>query len=429
MATTAYAVVKRALDAAVSGLLLVLCAPLALVVLAGARRGLVPRLGSVVCIGRGGRPFALRVELAAPVAGGLAQPLGGSVLARWPALLAVLAGHASLVGPRILDAGAAAALELGDRDRFAVRPGLVCYWWLQQRANIDFGTEGDADRRYVAQRSLAADLSILMRALVALPYGRPERPPRAVEHIAGIRLLNLGMDELVGAIMTAAERRVRTRVAFVNPDCVNIAARDPLYRAALAGTDWVCPDGIGMKIAGRMLARPIRQNLNGTDLFPRLCAALAGSGHRVYLLGARPGVAAAVARWARRNAPGIKIAGCRSGYFTPDEEAAVIDGIRRSRADILLVAMGAPRQELWLRRHLDRTGASVGIGVGGLFDFYSGRIPRAPLWLREIGGEWVYRLLQEPRRMWRRYLVGNGLFLWRIARERMAGLPAAGGSQ
>ena len=131
-------------------------------------------------------------------------------------------------------------------------------------------------------------------------------------------------------------------------------------------------------------------------------------------------MAEAVARWAKRQYPTLVVAGFRSGYYAPGEEASVVAEIRRARADVLLVAMGAPRQERWLKRHLRHTGAVVGIGVGGLFDFYGGRIPRAPLWLREIGGEWTYRLLQEPRRMWRRYLVGNVAFLWRIVRERRA---------
>jgi N-acetylglucosaminyldiphosphoundecaprenol N-acetyl-beta-D-mannosaminyltransferase len=181
-----------------------------------------------------------------------------------------------------------------------------------------------------------------------------------------------------------------------------------------------------MKIAGRILGRPIRQNLNGTDLFPRLCGTLAASGRRLYLLGARPGVAEATARWAQQQFPQLQIAGTRSGYFDATEEEAVIAAIRRSGADVLLVAMGVPAQDLWLRRHLKATGARVGIGVGGLFDFYGGRIPRAPLWLREIGGEWVYRLIQEPRRMWRRYLIGNFTFLWRVCRERIEAAPAAG---
>jgi N-acetylglucosaminyldiphosphoundecaprenol N-acetyl-beta-D-mannosaminyltransferase len=420
MAGWAYEPGKRAADLLVALALLAIAVPLATVALAAARRGVLPRLAATPSVGRAGRRFERYREVLADDRSRL------SWLADWPVLLAVVAGHASLVGPRIVSVEEAATLGVADCDRFAVRPGLVCTWWLQQRANIAFDGEAEADRRYLRQRSLRADVSILLRALLALPYGAGDGRPRAVVHVAGIRLLNLGMDELVAAIEAALHGRASTQVAFVNPACVNIAATDPRYRAALAHADWVCPDGIGMKIAGRILGRPIRQNLNGTDLFPRLCESLAESGHRLYLLGARPGVAEATARWAQQRFPRLRIAGTRSGYFDARHEEEVVAAIRRSGADVLLVAMGVPAQDLWLRRNLKKTGARVGIGVGGLFDFYGGRIPRAPLWLREIGGEWVYRLIQEPRRMWRRYLIGNVTFLWRIGRERITAEPATG---
>jgi N-acetylglucosaminyldiphosphoundecaprenol N-acetyl-beta-D-mannosaminyltransferase len=115
--------------------------------------------------------------------------------------------------------------------------------------------------------------------------------------------------------------------------------------------------------------------------------------------------------------PQLKIAGARDGYFSPEEEEGVVDAINGSGARILLVAFGAPRQELWLARWRDRLLAPVSMGVGGLFDFYSGRIPRAPLWMREMGLEWVYRLMQEPGRMWRRYVIGNPLFLYRVRQQ------------
>lgn len=408
------------IDVSLALLMLAFAAPVSLVALAPARRGVLPRLTPIECVGRHGRPFLLYREAVEESGPRLSRAIARSWLPRWPVLLAIIAGRASFVGPRILAAAEAQALPVESHDRFAATPGLCCYWWLQQRANVDFDDEADAHRRYLRDRSSATDLSILLRALLALPYGRAAGTPRAVVRIAGIRLLNLRLDELVAAIEIAVETRVRTHVAFVNPACVNIAAHDPHYRSALARADWVCPDGIGMKIAGRILGRPIRQNLNGTDLFPRLCDALARSGRRIYLLGARPGVAEAAARWAQQQYPRLQIAGTHSGYFDSAEGDAVIAAIRDSRADVLLVAMGVPQQDIWLRRCLKRTGATVGIGVGGLFDFYGGRIPRAPLWLREAGGEWVFRLLQEPRRMWRRYLIGNAVFLWRVLRERTA---------
>jgi N-acetylglucosaminyldiphosphoundecaprenol N-acetyl-beta-D-mannosaminyltransferase len=118
--------------------------------------------------------------------------------------------------------------------------------------------------------------------------------------------------------------------------------------------------------------------------------------------------------------PELIIAGTRDGYFDAAEEAEVIESINASGADILLVAFGAPRQDVWLKAHKQALRVPVRMGVGGLFDFYSGRIPRAPVWMREMGLEWTYRLLQEPGRMWRRYIIGNPLFLYRVWRQGLA---------
>ena len=125
-------------------------------------------------------------------------------------------------------------------------------------------------------------------------------------------------------------------------------------------------------------------------------------------------MAEAVAEWATSRYPAVRIAGVRDGYFTEEETDEVIRHIHESRADVLLVALGAPRQEFWIDHHLVATGVPVALGVGGLFDFYSGRLKRAPLWMREAGIEWLYRLIQEPRRMWKRYLIGNLVFVFRV---------------
>jgi len=115
--------------------------------------------------------------------------------------------------------------------------------------------------------------------------------------------------------------------------------------------------------------------------------------------------------------PDLRIAGARDGYFTTEEEPAVVAEINDSGAAILLVAFGVPRQELWIASRRNELKTPVCLGVGGLFDFYSGRIARAPVWMREIGLEWVWRMLQEPKRMWRRYIIGNPLFLSRVWRQ------------
>jgi len=232
-----------------------------------------------------------------------------------------------------------------------------------------------------------------------------------------LRLLNLALEDAVAAIESAVLAGSKAHVAFVNADCVNIAASDETYRDRLAAMAWVFVDGIGMRIAGRLLNQPVRDNVNGTDLFPRLCEALARHDRSLYLLGGRPGVAAAAADWARTRFPGLRIAGSRDGYFAADDSHAVVTEIQETRPDVLLVAMGVPVQEAWMARHATATGATVTLGVGGLFDYYSGRIPRAPLWMRRLGLEWMFRLLQEPGRLWRRYLVGNVVFLGRIGRD------------
>lgn len=236
--------------------------------------------------------------------------------------------------------------------------------------------------------------------------------------ILEIPINNMTMLEAVQEIVKHLYSDRPCRVFFVNADCVNLTYRDKEYLTLLQQAELCFADGIGMKIAGKLLGHPIKDNVNGTDLFPRLCEVLVGTGKKVFLLGARPGVAEKVRQWMQAHYPGINVVGCHHGYFTPDEEPGVITQITHSGADLLLVAMGAPLQEKWLSRHLAKTGAKVGMGVGGLFDFYSGRIPRAPLWMRKVGLEWLYRLWQEPRRLWKRYLIGNFIFLFRVFRKQ-----------
>lgn len=248
-----------------------------------------------------------------------------------------------------------------------------------------------------------------------------ERGPALVHasrvSILGIPVDNLSMVDAVQAIMDrlGPEGDGRFQVCFLNADCVNLSRRNGPYLDVLRSADLVLADGIGMKIAARAAGIRLRDNVNGTDLFPRLCQALDRSEKRLFLLGARPGVADRVCDWIARRYPGVTIAGCRHGYFSAGEEQAVIDQVAQSEADLLLVAFGSPRQDLWLRRNLDSLGVKVAIGVGGLFDFYSGRIPRAPRWMRRSGLEWLFRLYQEPGRLWRRYVLGNPRFLAHVA--------------
>lgn len=237
--------------------------------------------------------------------------------------------------------------------------------------------------------------------------------------IRDIRLVNIGLEDALNAIDAALVSRVPVKIAFVNADCINIAAHNMLYREHIKAMDWVFIDGVGMKIAGKILQQPVHANVNGTDLFPLLCEDFAKKHISIYLLGAKPGVAEAAAHWAQTHYPGLRVAGHHDGYFGTEQTPEVLAAIRASQADVLLVAMGVPRQEAWIHQHQPATGVTVALGVGGLFDFYSGNIPRAPQWMRDLGFEWSWRLWQEPGRLWRRYLLGNWSFLARIATDRL----------
>lgn len=237
--------------------------------------------------------------------------------------------------------------------------------------------------------------------------------------ILGIPLHTVSMEEAILAITERLYAAQPSHVCFVNAHCANLAYRNPEYWRVLQTAALSFPDGVGLRLAGQLLGRPILHNVNGTDLFPLLCAALEESEAGVFLFGGRPGVPEAVRDWLSLHYPHARVCGWRHGYFSAEEEPLIVRQIADSGARLALVALGAPFQDLWISRHLPALGVKVAIGVGGLFDFYSGRFPRAPLWLRGCGGEWAYRLYQEPLRLWKRYLIGNPLFLSRVLRERL----------
>lgn len=236
--------------------------------------------------------------------------------------------------------------------------------------------------------------------------------------LLGVPIDNLTMAEAVAQIVKRLHVGPPCQVCFVNAHCANVACIDGEYATILRSAALVLPDGIGVKMGTRWLGGEIRDNVNGTDLFPNLCAALSASGHRLFLLGGRPGVTDGVVAWLAREWPGVRVAGSAHGFFAADDEPALVRRIAASGADLLLVALGVPLQEKWIEARLVDCGVRVAMGVGALFDFYSSSVPRAPRWMRRHGMEWAWRLYLEPGRMWRRYVVGNPLFLWRVLREK-----------
>lgn len=238
-----------------------------------------------------------------------------------------------------------------------------------------------------------------------------------------MRVLNTRVDVMSGlealdlVSMTAS---VRPRhLCYVNAHSLNLAYGDDGYRDVISRADLVLNDGIGLDLAARMRGRRFPENLNGSDFTHRLLALAAAEGWRVYLYGGQPGVAAAARDRLCAAIDGLEIVGVCDGY-SDKSDAEIAAGIRAARADAVIVALGQPKQELWLDAHLAATGCHLGVGVGAYLDFVSGRVPRAPLWMNRMGIEWLFRLAQEPGRMWRRYVVGNPLFLWRAWQLRTA---------
>ncbi|AUH33064.1 sugar transferase [Paracoccus tegillarcae] len=217
----------------------------------------------------------------------------------------------------------------------------------------------------------------------------------------------------------------RRRAFFMNAHCCNIRRQDPQYARAVADADMLLPDGIGVELAARMTGLRLTENLNGTDLVPDLMAEAARRGKSVYLFGGRPGVADAAAAALIRKTPHLRIAGTRDGYDGASDTEAVIADINESGADIVLVALGVPLQEMWLHQNAHRLNARVTLAVGALLDFLAGVVVRAPKILRKIKMEWTWRLAQEPRRLAKRYIAGNPTFLAHAGAKAARRIPVS----
>ena len=275
-----------------------------------------------------------------------------------------------------------------------------------------------ADRRVNSLSAAVAKLAAVQKSAGSKGWLSSKLSPKSFQ-LLGVRIDNISMTAAIGCILDAAHGMSPSSFAFVNADCLNIACGDPRYTNILADQQAVFADGSGIALASRLRGITIRENVNGTDMFPLLCQAAAASGLSIFLLGAEPGIAGRVAANMSAEFQDLSIAGTHHGFFDNSEEDSVITMINQSGADILLVAMGAPRQEVWIAANRNRLAPKVAIGVGGLFDFFSGRVWRAPVAMRRTGLEWVWRLGQEPGRLWRRYVLGNPLFLVRCIREQV----------
>ena len=244
-----------------------------------------------------------------------------------------------------------------------------------------------------------------------------ERSPTIRVEVLAYPIDRVTMDEAVEHCRSFIEGDRRPRlIVTVNAAILAMAERCQRLRSVVRGGHLVLADGVSVVWAARLLGVDLRHRVAGVDLMERL-AQLAHDEHfRLFFLGARPEVVRKVVARIESEYPGVVVAGYRDGYFPSTESAEVIEQVRESRADILFVAMQSPFKELWCFEHLDDLGVPVVLPVGGAFDVFSGAIRRAPLWMQDVGLEWTWRLMMEPRKMWRRYLFLNSSFVWLCVR-------------
>ena len=245
---------------------------------------------------------------------------------------------------------------------------------------------------------------------LALAMRRDEADPSV--SILGISVCASTAANVIENLVDGIRRGSPQTLMYVNAHTLNLAARNPGFRDVLDGTSWVVNDGVGVAIAARMRGRSFPENLNGTDLNWRLLELAERQQLRVFLFGARPGVADQAASRMKRMIPGLMICGVRDGFTSRDSED-LPKLIRSLSTDVVMVALGNPLQEEWLAANFGSTGALLGVGVGAFFDFASGTASRAPALLRHLRLEWLFRLASDPRRLWRRYVLGNPEFIWR----------------
>lgn len=222
------------------------------------------------------------------------------------------------------------------------------------------------------------------------------------------------MDETVERIAQIIERRRPVQHVVVNVAKLVAAQRDAELRRIIRHCALVNADGQPVVWAARLLGQYLPERVAGIDLMLRLVEEAPRRAWRIYCLGARPEIVAKTVETFRARHPGLQVAGWRDGYFREDEEEDVAREIARCRADILFVAISSPKKERFLAQWLDTMQAPFTMGVGGSFDVVAGKVRRAPRWMQRCGLEWLFRLLSEPRRMWKRYLVTNTVFLWML---------------
>ncbi len=239
--------------------------------------------------------------------------------------------------------------------------------------------------------------------------------------MVGIEFDKVSLDETVDQIIGMVRRGVPSFVITPNVDHTNHHRINSEYRQVVKKAALVVADGMPIVWAARLFGTPLKGRVNGTDLFEALAEACAREGLSIYLMGALPGVAEECAKNLKLKSPSLRIAGTYSpafGYLDNAEESEkMVRLVKEAKPDILFLGVTPPKGETWICRHFEEMGVPVSIQVGGSFDFVAGNVKRAPRFMQKTGLEWLFRFISEPRRLWRRYVIGNPVFIFRVVAQ------------
>jgi N-acetylglucosaminyldiphosphoundecaprenol N-acetyl-beta-D-mannosaminyltransferase len=242
--------------------------------------------------------------------------------------------------------------------------------------------------------------------------------------VLGVLVTAITIPELHERLRHYIERGRKALVLHANVHCLNIAWEQDWYRAFLNEADVVFCDGAGVRLGALLLGHRIPKRITYADWMWELALFAEHCGYSLFFVGSQPGVADSAAKNLVRRFPQLRILGSHHGYFDTskdsEENRALVGRINALKPDILVVGLGMPLQEKWLKENWESIAASVALTGGAVFDYVSGNLRRAPKWMTEAGLEWLGRLFIEPKRLWRRYLVGNPKFLWRVLLRRVA---------
>lgn len=245
-------------------------------------------------------------------------------------------------------------------------------------------------------------------------------------NIAGVLVDNVSMEETLQMVDRFIARGEPSYLTNPNVDIIVRCHRDPWFMQYYKDGDLCVADGVPILWAARFLGKPLKEKVSGSDLVPKVCALAARRGYKLFFLGGRPGAADAAKAKLLQQHPDIEIVGTYAPPFGFEQDEAELERIfatiKEAKPHIVFVGLGAPKQERLIQRYYKELGVPVFMGVGVTFEFIAGIVQRAPKWMQNIGLEWLWRLMMEPKRLWKRYLIDDPLFFWLVLKQKLGGL-------